>query len=49
VRLAVQRALASPRMAARARALGAWARANDGAERAAELVEEFAARSRGGA
>jgi UDP:flavonoid glycosyltransferase YjiC (YdhE family) len=47
VRLAVQRGLASPRMAARARALAAWAGVNDGATRAAELVEEFAAGDRG--
>jgi UDP:flavonoid glycosyltransferase YjiC (YdhE family) len=49
VRLAVLRALASPAMAARARELAAWARVNDGAARGAELVEEFAARSRDGA
>jgi UDP:flavonoid glycosyltransferase YjiC (YdhE family) len=47
VRLAVLRALASPAIAARARALAGWARVNDSAERAAELVERFAA-ARGG-
>jgi UDP:flavonoid glycosyltransferase YjiC (YdhE family) len=40
--LAVGRALARPRLRARARQLAAWAAANDGAARAAELVEEFA-------
>jgi UDP:flavonoid glycosyltransferase YjiC (YdhE family) len=43
VRLAVRRALAEPEIAARARELAAWARANDGAERAADLVERLAA------
>jgi UDP:flavonoid glycosyltransferase YjiC (YdhE family) len=43
LRLAVRRALAEPRLAARARELAAWAREHDGAARAAELVERFAA------
>jgi UDP:flavonoid glycosyltransferase YjiC (YdhE family) len=43
LRLAVRRALAEPRLAARAGALAAWARDHDGAARAAELVERFAA------
>jgi UDP:flavonoid glycosyltransferase YjiC (YdhE family) len=43
VRLAVQRALAEPRLRARARELAAWAAAHDGPARAAELVEAFAA------
>lgn len=42
VRLAVRRALASPQVARRAGELAAWARAHDGAERAADLVEELA-------
>ncbi|HEX7291360.1 MAG TPA: nucleotide disphospho-sugar-binding domain-containing protein [Conexibacter sp.] len=42
VRLAVRRALASPEVARRAGELAAWAREHDGAERAAELVEELA-------
>jgi UDP:flavonoid glycosyltransferase YjiC (YdhE family) len=42
VRLAVRRALASPEVTRRAGELAAWARAHDGAERAAELVEELA-------
>ncbi|HEX4805307.1 MAG TPA: nucleotide disphospho-sugar-binding domain-containing protein [Conexibacter sp.] len=46
VRLAVRRALAEPALARRAGELAAWARAHDGAERAADLVEELA---RGGA
>jgi UDP:flavonoid glycosyltransferase YjiC (YdhE family) len=44
LRLAVRRALASPGLAARAGELGAWASANDGAGRAADLVEQLAAR-----
>jgi UDP:flavonoid glycosyltransferase YjiC (YdhE family) len=43
VRLAVRRALAEPRLRTRARELAAWSAANDGAARAAELVEELAA------
>ncbi len=43
VRLAVGRALARPRLLARARELAAWAAAHDGAERGAELVEGLAA------
>jgi len=42
VRLAVRRALASPEVARRAGELAAWAGAHDGAERAADLVEELA-------
>jgi MGT family glycosyltransferase len=42
LRLAVRRALARPSLAARARELSAAAAASDGAERAAELVEELA-------
>ena len=49
VRLAVRRALAEPRLRARARELAAWARTHDGAHRAAELVEAFAARATAGA
>ena len=44
VRWAARRILADPAFAARARALAAWARANDGAGRGAELVEAYAAR-----
>jgi len=36
--------VASPGLAARAGELGAWASANDGAGRAADLVEQLAAR-----
>jgi UDP:flavonoid glycosyltransferase YjiC (YdhE family) len=43
VALAVRRALAEPRLRARARELAAWAAVNDGAVRAAALVERFAA------
>jgi MGT family glycosyltransferase len=43
VRLAVRRALAEPRLRARARELAAWAAEHDGARRAADLVEAFAA------
>ena len=42
LRLAVRRALEAPALVQRARELSAWARANDGAGRAAELVEELA-------
>ena len=42
LRLAVRRALARPSLAARARELAASAAVSDGAERAAELVEELA-------
>jgi UDP:flavonoid glycosyltransferase YjiC (YdhE family) len=42
VRLAVRRALASPSVTRRAGELAAWAQMNDGASRAAELVEELA-------
>lgn len=44
VRWAARRILADPAFAARARALAAWDRANDGAGRGAELVEAYAAR-----
>src|SRR5579875_580933 len=44
LRRAVRGALADPRLAARAGELAAWARAHDGAARAADLVEQFAAR-----
>jgi UDP:flavonoid glycosyltransferase YjiC (YdhE family) len=43
VRLAVRRALSDAGIATRARELAAWAAAHDGAQRAAELVEELAA------
>jgi UDP:flavonoid glycosyltransferase YjiC (YdhE family) len=42
LRLAVRRALADESLGARARELAAWARAHDGASRAAELVEVLA-------
>jgi UDP:flavonoid glycosyltransferase YjiC (YdhE family) len=42
VALAVRRALAEPRLRARAGELAAWAAENDGASRAAALVERFA-------
>jgi UDP:flavonoid glycosyltransferase YjiC (YdhE family) len=42
LRLAVGRALARPELFTRARELAAWAAANDGAARAADLVERFA-------
>jgi MGT family glycosyltransferase len=48
LRLAVLRALDQPELAERAGQLAAWAAANDGATRAAELVEALAA-GRGGA
>lgn len=44
VRLAVRRALASPEVTRRAGELAAWAQTNDGAARAANLVEELAQR-----
>jgi UDP:flavonoid glycosyltransferase YjiC (YdhE family) len=43
LRLAVRRALGEPALARRARELGAWAAAHDGATTAAELVEQLAA------
>ena len=46
LRMAVRRALRDERMRARARELGAWAAEHDGAARAAELVEAFAAAER---
>ncbi len=45
LRLAVGRALARPGLRERARELQAWAAANDGPRRAAELVESLAARA----
>jgi UDP:flavonoid glycosyltransferase YjiC (YdhE family) len=42
LRLAVERALAEPLIAGRARALSAWAGARDGGNRAADEVERFA-------
>jgi MGT family glycosyltransferase len=42
LRLAVRRALSEPALTARARELAAWAAANNGPSRAAELVEELA-------
>jgi UDP:flavonoid glycosyltransferase YjiC (YdhE family) len=42
LRLAVRRALAEPALKARAGALADWAASHDGAERAADLVEELA-------
>jgi UDP:flavonoid glycosyltransferase YjiC (YdhE family) len=42
VQLAVRRALSEPAIAARTAELAAWARTHDGAERAADLVEELA-------
>jgi UDP:flavonoid glycosyltransferase YjiC (YdhE family) len=44
LRLAVRRALSEPGLVARARGLSAWASAHDGADRAADLVEELAVR-----
>ena len=44
VRAAVRRALAAPEVTRRAGELAAWARAHDGAQRAADLVEELARR-----
>ncbi len=45
LRLAVRRALAEDSLGARARELAAWAKANDGASGAADLVEELARQS----
>ncbi len=45
LRLAVQRALAEHKLTARSRELAAWAAAHDGAARAADLVQEMAAKS----
>jgi UDP:flavonoid glycosyltransferase YjiC (YdhE family) len=42
IRLAVQRALSTPRVRARARQVAAWAALNDAGVRAAALVERFA-------
>ncbi len=44
VRLAVDRALAEPRLRANARAVAAWLDANDPATRAAKLIEDLAIR-----
>ena len=44
LRVAVRRMLGDGRFAARAAEVAAWGRANDGAARGAELVEEFAVR-----
>jgi UDP:flavonoid glycosyltransferase YjiC (YdhE family) len=44
VALAVERALAEPRLRAGARALASWARGHEPAERAADLIEELAQR-----
>ena len=44
LRLATRRALTDPALASCARALSAWAARNDGATRAAELVERLAIR-----
>ena len=43
VRLAVERALAQPRLRERARELATWAREHDSPARAAELIETLAA------
>jgi MGT family glycosyltransferase len=48
LRLAVRRALAQASLAARARELASWAAPDDGALRAAELVEQLALQSIGG-
>jgi len=45
LRLAVQRALATPSLTTNARALAAWAAADDAGARAAALVEQLAATS----
>jgi UDP:flavonoid glycosyltransferase YjiC (YdhE family) len=42
LRLAVRRALDDPALTSRANSIAAWSRANDGAVRAAELVEQLA-------
>jgi UDP:flavonoid glycosyltransferase YjiC (YdhE family) len=47
LRLAVRSALGNASLAPRARELAAWAAAHDGAERAADLVEELALRGAG--
>ncbi len=44
LRLAVEKALADPRLRANARTAATWAREHDGPARAAELVEAFASR-----
>jgi len=46
LRWAVQRLLERETYSAKARAIAEWASRNDGAARAAELVEEFAERMR---
>jgi MGT family glycosyltransferase len=45
IRLAVERALASPALRARARELAAWASGHDAAARAADLIEALAVRN----
>jgi UDP:flavonoid glycosyltransferase YjiC (YdhE family) len=49
LRLAVERVLGEPSIAARAAELAAWSRAHDPGARAAELVEQLAARAAAGA
>jgi UDP:flavonoid glycosyltransferase YjiC (YdhE family) len=49
LRWAAQRILADPSFASRAGAIAAWGRENDGAARGAQLVEELALSSSGGA
>jgi UDP:flavonoid glycosyltransferase YjiC (YdhE family) len=44
LRLAVERALSEPALRARARELAAWVAERDPADRAAELLEQFAIR-----
>jgi UDP:flavonoid glycosyltransferase YjiC (YdhE family) len=48
IRLAVERALATPRLRARARELAGWAAAHDAGARAAALIERFARTERVG-
>lgn len=48
LRLATRRALGTPSLGVVAAQLSAWARRNDGAARAADLVEQLALRRRGG-
>jgi len=48
LRLAARRALGTPSLGVVAAQLSAWARRNDGAARAADLVEQLALRRRGG-
>jgi UDP:flavonoid glycosyltransferase YjiC (YdhE family) len=46
LRLAVERALNDRSIAERARELGAWSRAHDSGARAAQLIEQLAAKRR---